>query len=782
MSAAGLAATSPGPGAPEPALWDDAELQRHVLLRRDDGRAEVVLSIGGLRCSACVLALERALTGLPGVGRVQINPASRRARVVWDDRCTRLSALLAAVTRAGFRPLPLDACALDDARRDEGRDALKRLLVAGFGAAQAMMFAVVLYVGAVDPMDTTTRDLFRWLGFAVATPVVLYSGRPFFAGALRSLRARRLGMDVPVALAIALVYGASLAVALDGGGEVYFDSVSMFVFFLLAGRYLELRGRHRALDLTDALARLTPPTADRRRADGTLEQVPVAALRAGDLVRVDSGATVPADGRLESAACRVDESMLSGESVACHRGRGDELLAGSLLVEGPAELRVMRTGAATTLAGIVALVGRAQAERPRLARASERVVASFVALVLGLAAATALAWGLADPARMFPAVVAVLVVSCPCAFALAVPAAITRTLAVLAARGVLVVRPDAIEALAGATHVVFDKTGTLTDGVRCSAMRVFGAGPTREFDADRMRQLGRRPPAEPDRAAYSALRMAAALARESRHPASLAIAAAAGDLEPPRAREIRSHAGLGIEACVDGRRLRLGRPAFALRAEQTAGVGDGVVLADESGLIAEFVLEEKLRADAAATVRALVADGLTVEIASGDAPARVRRVAARLGVERWQGGLLPADKLARLRELRAAGARTVAVGDGVNDAPVLAGADIGVAMAGGTDLARAASDIVLAGERLELLSTTRELARETLATVQQNRRWALGYNLAAIPLAAFGLVPPWLAALGMSLSSLGVVLNALRIGRRRPPGREPLPAPGPAPA
>lgn len=745
-------------------VWQRQSLQRHVVHRRDDGLAEALLLVDGLRCANCVLRLEKALTALPGIKRVRINAASRRARVVWAEDHTSLQALLDCVERTGYRPVPLEASALDDARQDESRAALKRLLVAGFGAMQAMMYASVLYVGAIDPLGEATRELFRWIGFLIAAPVVLYSAQPFFAGAARALRARQLGMDIPIALAIAIVYGASLIAAISGQGEVYFDSVCMLVFFLLIGRYLEMRARHRALDLTDALARHTPTVAQRREADGRLQPVAVSELRAGDRVLVDTGALVPADGVSESRACRVDESLLTGESRALERGHGETLIAGSLVLEGPVTVRVERTGAETTLGGIAALVSRAQAERPQLAQAGERAAAHFVSLVLILATLTAIAWALFDPAQGLTAVVAVLVVSCPCAFALAVPAAVTRTLAVLADRGVLVTRPDAIETLASATHVVFDKTGTLTDGQYLASIELMStsagtAGGTVAPD---------------DPAAYEALGLAAALARESRHPISRAIATAAGDTPLAPADAVESHAGDGVAGVVNGRSLRLGRPGFALAAiDVDAAMAstwprDGVVLADESGLIAVFHCGEHIRGGAVDAIASLHAQGVTVEIASGDAPSRVEAIARQLGVDQWQGNLLPADKLARLQALRAEGARVVAVGDGINDAPVLAGADVAVALADGTDMARAASDIIIAGERLDRLAETRTLAQSTLRLVRQNQRWAVCYNLIAIPLAAAGFVPPWLAAIGMSASSLGVVLNVLRIGRRGP--------------
>lgn len=745
-------------------VWQRESLQRHVIHRRDDGLAETMLLIDGLRCGNCVLQVEKALTALPGVKRVRVNAASRRARVVWADDRTSLQTLLDCVQRAGYQPLPLEAGALDNARRDESRTALKRLLVAGFGAMQAMMYASVLYVGAIDPLGEATRELFRWIGFLIATPVVLYSAQPFFAGAARALRARQLGMDVPIAIAIAIVYGASLVAALSGHGEIYFDSVCMLVFFLLIGRYLEMRARHRALDLTDALARRTPTVAQRREADGRLQPVAISELRAGDRVQVDTGALVPADGVSESPACRVDESLLTGESRALERGPGEPLIAGSLVLDGPVTIRVERTGAETTLGGIAALVSRAQAERPQLARAGERAAAHFVSLVLILATLTAIAWALLDPASGLTAVVAVLVVSCPCAFALAVPAAITRTLAVLADRGVLVTRPDAIETLAGAKHVVFDKTGTLTDGLHLSTIELVNAPAGAIGDSLQ--------PDDP--AAREALHLAAALARESRHPVSGAIAAAAGDAALAQAHAVESRAGDGVAGIVNGQHLRLGRPGFALAAGNNPADAakasrfphGGAVLADQTGPIAIFHCGERIRSGAARAVASLRAQGVTVEIASGDAPSRVAGIADQLGVAYWQGGLLPADKLARLHELRAEGACVVAVGDGINDAPVLAGADAAVALADGTDMARAASDIIIAGERLDRLAESRALAQMALRLVRQNQRWAVGYNLLAIPLAAAGFVPPWLAAIGMSASSLGVVLNVLRIGRR----------------
>ena len=735
------------------AAFERAELSRHFVRPLEDGTSEALVLIDGVRCAACCWLIERTLDLLPGVSAVSVNASAQRARILFDGRTVSITGIVDALARVGYRALPLNREALDDSRRRETRDAQKRLAVAGFGAMQAMMYASALWFGAFDGTEVATRDLFRWLTLLAATPVVFYAATPFFAGAKRHLEARRLGMDVPVALAIALIYAGSIIELVVGGPDVWFESVSMFVFFLSAGRYLELRARHRAGDLSDALTGLAPAFADRIDADGSLVRVGAVELVPGDRVIVADGACVPADGVLESARCRVDEALLCGESAPVTRHRGEMLCAGSVVTGNPATMRVTRVGADTVVAGIVALTARAATTKPRLARAGERAAAGFIARVLVLAACTAIGWAIVDPGRAFSATVAVLVVACPCAFALAAPAAVTRTLAVLATRGVLVVRPDSLEDLARATHVIFDKTGTLTEPsiVHNCTLTLRGT------DGD------------------AALAVAAALARGSRHPLARAfIAAAPAVLPSVDARE--SVAGFGIGGVVDGRRYRLGRADYALPlGRQQSDLDDAVILADDDGPVAAFHIDERLRPTARSAVAALARDGLAVAIASGDATAKVASVAGMLGVKTWVARQAPADKLAWLASIRENGARVVVVGDGVNDAPMLAGADVAVAVSSAADVAQATSDIVITG-KLDVLAQARMLAQQMLAILRQNRRWALGYNLAAVPLAALGFVPPWLAAIGMSASSLAVVLNALRIGRatRSDPVSEPM--------
>lgn len=720
--------------------WRDPRLWRHVIRPLAPGRSEVCLLVDGVHCSGCVLLVERALMQLPGVAVVQVNAMTRRARIIFDQDKVSLTALLDQLTKAGYHPRPLDAAALDNARRDESRQFLKYLLIAGFGMMQAMMFAMVLYLGPSREIQGPTLEFFRWLGFLAATPVVLYSARPFFAGAARALRGRLLNMDVPISLAVALIYAASFYQSLRGGTEVYFDSVSMLIFFLLIGRYLEMRARHRAVDNTDALARLTPTWAERRRDDGGLEKVGVRELVRGDVVVVPNGGHIPADGTLLSAHTQIDESLLSGESRTQHKRHGDTVIAGSVVMGEPLELRVTHSGDDTFLAMLATLSTRAQTQRPRLAQAGERAASRFVLRVLSLTVLTAVSWLLINPSLALDASLAVLVVSCPCAFALAVPAAITRTLAVLARRGVLVLRPDALEALSSIDRVIFDKTGTLTL-------------PSLSVDTH-----------APSLSAEQALQLAASLSRSSRHPLSKAFGVA-NTLPLLEARDVQVLPGLGLTGTVGGRSLHLGRADFALgEAQQNAGE---VVLAENHRPLASFRVEEQLRPDAARAVAAFQASGIECEIVSGDAGERVAATAAQLGISQWRARQLPADKLTRITELQQSGLRVMAVGDGSNDAPVLAGADVSVALASGTELAQAQADVVLCTDQLTRLPESRTVAQEARRILMQNQRWALCYNLSAMPLAALGWVPPWLAAIGMSTSSLVVVFNALRIGRQR---------------
>jgi len=726
------------------AAWAQPQLLAQVMRQRKDGNAEVALRVEALNDARQLLMLEQRLNALPGVQRVSIDRTAQRVRIVWDASRITPSELLENFAAAGCPALPLLDNVADDGRAVEMHDALKRLLVAGMCAMQVMTYAFVIYIGVVEFVDFSTRNLFRWLGFLTTIPLVFYSAKPFFSGMLRELREHRLGVNMPVALAVLLVFSASTINTLRGTGEIYFDSVSMFVFLLLSARYLELRSRHRSDACGDAVIDAMPLLAQRRRGDGTLETVGAFDLLAGDCVHVSDGAIVPADGVLESGRVQVDESLMSGESRPQLRYRGDRLIAGSVLLSGPIELRVEHSGAATTAARLGERASRARKARSLLV-ASDRDVGRFVGRVLILTVLTAVGWLLVDPSRAFDASIAVLVVACPCAFALTLPVTLTRAFGRLARHGVLVTRSDALDALAQVDRALFDKTGTLS-------VPHFGIDNVEPLRGHSREQL---------------LAWGAALASESSHPLAKALTSTAhGQVDFPRACDVQVTLAGGITGQVDGRELRLGRAEFAVvdGIESSSSILDAaLILADGDGALGAFHVDEQLRIDARSTLDQLRRDGIQPYIASGDSRDRVATLATKLDIADWHARQLPDDKLARLRELHAEGHHVLAVGDGSNDAPLLATADVSAALASGTDLAQAQADLLLLDSRLDGLVHARAIAVQVRQVVSQSRRWALLYNLLAVPFAALGLVPPWLAGVGMSLSSLVVVLNALRV-------------------
>lgn len=715
--------------------WDSDNLKRHVIRTTKEGINEVSLLVDGVHCSGCVWLIERLLLQQEGVKAIQVNPITRRAHIQFDNRIN-LSTILSTIAKAGYQPRPLDTAALDDSRQQESRDLLKRLLVAGFAMMQVSTYAFVLYMENFEPLPDATRELFRWLGFLLATPVVFYSAIPFYRGAKQALLYKSLNMDVPIAIAITAVYVSSVYQAMASQGEVYFDSVTMLVFFLLIGRYLEMRARHHSVDNADALIRLTPSFAQRRNPDGTLEKVAVMELVIGDIVQVPEGAYVPADGTLLSEHTLLDESLLSGESTARRRQHKEHIIAGSLVLEGPIDMAVSHVGQDTFLSQLAHLSTQAQTQRPKWAKQSENITARFVRRVLIFTSITLAAWLWYAPEQALTATIALLVVACPCALGLAAPAAITRSLGVLARKNVLVVNPDVLEALPRLDTVIFDKTGTLTE-------------PTLVVEGV-------------DRAI---LQLAASLARESEHPLSKALVQA-NQLPLLAVTEATSFPGLGLEGTVAGRKLRLGQAAFVLDDAPAELNQASLVVGEEGQLLAVFDTQEKLRPDALVTLRALQQRGIHCEILSGDSASRVESIASALGIERWQARQLPEQKLAHIQALQAEGRYVMAVGDGSNDAPVLGGADISIALTSGTELAQANADALLCTGQLVGVLDLLNTSQQTQVILRQNQRWAFTYNTIAMPVAALGYIPPWLAAIFMSTSSLLVVLNALRIGKQ----------------
>lgn len=733
------------------ALYDLPEVQRS-LVREAGTVRETTLLFEGITCAACVWLNEQHLTRTPGVLSAEINYTTHRARVRWDPGTVTLSRILAAVHSIGYRAFPSSSAAAEQVRKRDNRSALWRLFVAGFGMMQVMMYAVPTYLAQDGTMSADIEQLMRLASLILTVPVILYSSAPFFRGAWRDLKRRRLGMDVPVALGIGIAFAASAYATAIGSGAVYFDSITMFVFFLLCGRYLEMRARQKAAASLEYLDRAIPLAAHRLKgypASHDTEEVPAVSLAPGDLVVVKPGEVVPADGVLLAGETETDESLLTGESRPAFKRVGARVVAGSVNRLAPAVLRVEQAGEATRASHIRRLSERAASERPRLVTVTDRIAGWFVAAVLLIAAAAAVGWAAVDPSRALWIAVAVLVVTCPCALSLATPTALAVSIGVLARRGVVVARGHAVETLSRVTHVVFDKTGTLTEG-RLTLTRVEPLG-----DASRPQVLA----------------LAAALEQASEHPIARAVldAAQATNAQVPVAEALRPIAGSGVEGVIAGRKYRLGNQAFvgalagALAPAEAAAGATPVWLGSDGGWLARLTFADVLRPEAGAVVRGLQSQGKRVLILSGDDPAAVASVAARLDAADYEGGLSPQAKLARVRALQRQGAVVAMVGDGVNDAPVLAQAQVSIAMGSGAVLSQAQSDLVLLSGKLRGLRDALGIAQRTMRVVRQNLVWAVAYNAVALPLAVAGYVTPWLAGIGMAASSLLVVLNALRL-------------------
>jgi Cu2+-exporting ATPase len=712
--------------------------------------------IEGMHCAACALNIEQALLAQPGVRSVQVSSAARRARVVWDAALTRPSQWLAAAL--GYRLLP--DLAFDDgqARRLESRRMLWRWLVAGFCMMQIMMYAYPAYITAPGTIPADIEQLMAWASWMLSLPVMLFCAQPFFAQAVRDLRARRISMDLPVALGLLIAFGASSAATFDPhglwGGPVYFDSLSMFVFFLLTGRWLELRLRERTAGSLHALMQRLPHSVEREQADGSYAVTAARRLRVGDVIRVLPGQAFAADGQVLEGQTHVDESLLSGESRPLPRQVSSAVLAGSYNLSATVRMRVVQLGQGTRYQQIVALMQQAALDKPRLAVLADRVARPFLWAVLLAAALAALLWWPTDPARGLMAAVAVLVVTCPCALSLATPSAVLTSAGALARQGMLVRRLQAFQTLEQVDTVVFDKTGTLTQarlGLRETVM------------------------ARSDIDALQVLQLAASLARHSLHPVSRALVAAAEQeaLTLLPVGQVQEQQGQGVQGELAaapgglGRTLRLGRAQFC-GLEPSDSEQVQVYLADERGLIARFDFDEVLREGAQALLDALRQSGLRVQLLSGDRAAPVRALARRLGLAQARSQCSAQDKRDWVRAEQVAGHRVLMVGDGLNDGPVLAQADVSLAVGASVPLAQAQADVVLPSGQLQAVWVLLDQSRRTQAVVRQNLAWAAVYNALGVPLAAMGWLPAWLAGLGMALSSLAVVLNAARLARHRP--------------
>lgn len=741
---------------PQLKLYDSDEMAAKFGTDADQGEGN--FSVEGLRCAACVWLIERTLARLPGVTAVEMNVATARVSVSWRRSICKPSNIIRALYEIGYVAYPYDAEKHGEQLEAARKKLFRRVFIAGLSMMQVMMYAIPVYLATDGTMDHDMSNLMRYAGLLLTLPAVFYSALPFFQGAWISLKNRLPGMDLPVSIGIAAAFVASAAATFRGRGDVYFDSVTMFIFLLLCSRYLELLARRKAASALEDLQRALPASALRLRAypkncDTTL--IGATQLRIGDAILIKPGEAIPADSVILEGETSIDLSLLTGESRLQTRIPGDPLQGGAVNATQTIVARVSRPVGDSTLPLLMKLIERAGRGKPRLALWADHVAAWFVGTLLLFTVAVFIIWQYIDPTRAWPIAIAVLVVSCPCALSLATPTALAAASNRLLRRGVLVVHSHVLETLQRTTHVVFDKTGTLTIGKpTLRHIETMQASPSEWC-----------------------LQTAATLAAASTHPLSIGLTNAAKLLAAPpvpiiQSTELRHVAGQGIEGVIDGVRYRLGSAAFIealngiTRPDATTGNMTVVYFGTEEAWLARFDLADAVRDDAAAVVRYFKQAGKQVVLLSGDNEAATLRMALELDIATAIGQQLPEHKLSYVKQLQQHGAVVAMIGDGINDAAVLRAADVSFAMGEGSALAQVHADCVLLSGRLSSLSELADTATQTVAIMRQNLVWALIYNVIAIPAAAFGLLNPWMSGIGMSLSSALVVANALRLQRK----------------
>lgn len=725
-------------------IYDEPALAQTFSQDLQDGLKDVQILLSGVSCAACTWLIENAIGRMDGVESALVNFQESRLDVRLNTQLCRISDVFIQLQQLGYTPKPFEANLGREQQKAQQRDALKRLAVAGLGMMQVGMFAIALHAGDLQGIADEYKSLLRWVSLPVAAVVVFYSARHFFTNAWRHLRHGALVMDLPIAIAIGLAFSASTWATLTQSGQVYFDSVVMFTFFLLLGRYLEQRARHRYLrnwnDTQNSL-----PAAVTAKQNGQWERVPRPSLDAGDIILIKPGDVIAADATIVRGEGELREDAFTGESLPRRVTTGDTIFAGTININQAMEARVNCGYEESRLALLLRSVHTAQTSKPRLATLADRIAGWFVGGVLLVASVTFASWLMIDADQALWVTLSVLAISCPCALALATPAALTAAASALRERGVIVNAENALEALASITHLIFDKTGTLTQGeLRIEATEPLGELNEREI-----------------------LALAAALQKHANHPVARAFnsvqaAVLTGD--------VRSVPGAGLETQIAGVTLRIGSEQFCrqiapgLIAPPTQPLY-WVALCRQNEPLAWIGFSDSLREESRQVVDIALRSGMQVELLTGDSSSQATQIAQALHIKHLFAGVTPQQKLEHVQSLQQEGATVCMVGDGLNDAPVLGVADVSFAVANATELARAQAALVIADGDLHKVVESQAIAQRCYRIMRQNVCWALAYNVSAIPLAAMGMVPPWAAALGMSGSSLLVVLNALRLTR-----------------
>ena len=722
-------------------LYDNPDLQKEFVRHEGADTELATLTVENITCGACGWLIERELLRLKGIQKAVVNVTSRRVQVSWSPAQLKLSDILRVLANIGYKALPFQPNEAEQQYARQRKSYIRRLGVAGIATMQVMMIAFGLYFGVVSDLSPDLQRFLWSVSLVFATPVILYSAQPFYAGALRALQASRLNMDIPVSIALLGAYSASVYATITNTGEVYFESISMFTFFLLTGRFLELLAKERALKFATNRLTLLPKLANRETPEG-YESVAIKLLETGDIIRVKAGETIPADGELLNKQAQVDESLLTGESLPRSKKLGDAVIAGSINQHSPIRIKVTATAQQTVLAGIIAMQDSALAVKPKAQQVIDKLAGYFIAAILTVAVITYFSWWWIQPDHALWVTLAVLVATCPCALSLAAPTALTGIIHRLNRDGILLKGSDVLESVKQLNKVCLDKTGTLTEGKFRLVER------NDYIDSNTVDEL------------ISGLELF------SEHPLSVPLSQLSDT--PASFQDVTNEMGFGLQGEFNGQSYRAGSETYIQQwhPEFKATNKHQVVIASKERILAEFRVEDQIREDAAKTINWLKNNGYQPIILSGDSESRVQSLAHELGIPEYHSALKPAEKLAFVTAQQEAGHTVWMVGDGINDSPVLAKADLSMTFSQASDLAQTAADVVLMSESLNQIKVVIESALKTRQIMKQNFIWALVYNVSVLPVAAIGMIAPWAAALGMSLSSLLVIGNSLRLYRK----------------
>lgn len=715
--------------------YDNEDIQDEFIATNGDV-SEVLLTVEGITCAACAWLIEKQLLNMPAVKRVDVNTSTNRAMIQWHKNALPLSEIIKSLLEIGYKAYPFQADLEASQKQLVAKAYIRRLGVAGLMTMQVMMFAFAMYFGMFSGMEENFEQYFRWISLILASPVILYSAMPFLSNAINGLKAKQLNMDLPVSLAIFGAYGASSYATIMAVGEVYFESICMFTFLLLLGKYLEFRARLKASEFTANLQKLLPLTARKLDENGQERIIAAKKLQLDDRVLIKAGETIPADGIICAGSTTVDESMMTGEHLPVNKYIEHHVFAGTLNHDGVIEIRINKIGQNTLLNQIIKLQHSALATRPKLVEITDKVAQWFVACLLIFASITAIGWYQVDPEHAFWITIAVLVATCPCALSLAIPTALTCAVATLTRKGILIKQSHVLETLPQLTRVAFDKTGTLTQG---------------RFTLDAVDLLSG------SLSKKQILGLAAQLESYSEHP----IATAFTEFTPTQRHltNIKVHPGLGITGEDDTHHYAVGKSGWFNSKKSNA---QATFYIDQQP-VANFYFVDEIKNNAAQLIASLQQQGLSCHMLTGDASNAGQQIAKKLKLDSFKVACLPEDKQSEVQHWSSQGEIVAMVGDGVNDSPVFNSAHLSIAMETGADISKNTADVVLLNSDLAAIDHLLTVSKKTRRIIKQNLTLSLLYNGSILPLAALGLVAPWMAVIGMSASSIIVISNSLRL-------------------